>query len=72
MKIALQYVSDPNGRLYAVQLPITEWEKVLARIKKYEQILKLKSDIREALNEVHQLKSSKKRKQTLTEFLNEL
>ena len=48
MKIALQYVSDANGKPQAVQLPVSEWEKVLSRIRKSEQVLKLKSDLKVA------------------------
>ncbi|MBX3163699.1 MAG: hypothetical protein KF900_04415 [Bacteroidetes bacterium] len=48
MKIALQYLHDVNGNTQAVQLPLTDWEKVLNKIKKYEQTLKLKSDLKEA------------------------
>lgn len=72
MKIALQYVSDINGNTQAVQLPLTEWEKVLKKLKKYEQALKLKSELKEAFNQVAILKEAKGGKQTLTEFLNEL
>lgn len=70
MKIELQYVSDVDGNTQAVQLPISEWLKVLNKLKKYEQALKLKSDIKEALEEVAALKHSKAPKQTLKEFLN--
>jgi hypothetical protein len=72
MKIALQYVSDINGNPQAVQLPITEWEKVLNKLKKYEQALKLRSDLKEAFDQVDVLKNQKGQKQTLNEFLNEL
>ena len=72
MKIALQYVNDMNGRTNAVQLPLTEWEKVLNKLKKYEQALKLKSDLKEAFEQVASLKKAKGHKQTLNEFLNEL
>ena len=72
MKIALQYVNDIHGKTQAVQLPLTEWEKVLNKLKKYEQALKLRSDIKEALEEVASLKHQKGHKQTLNEFLNEL
>ena len=71
MKIALQYVNDANGHTQAVQLPVAEWEKVIARLKKYEQTLQLKSDLTEALDQVKKLKG-KKEKQTLNDFLNEL
>jgi hypothetical protein len=72
MKFELQYVNDANGNTQAVQLPLSEWEMVLNKLKKYEQALKLKTDLKEAFDQVAVLKKSKKTKQTLTEFLNEL
>ena len=72
MKIALQYVNDIHGRTQAVQLPVTEWEKVLNKLRKYEQTLKIKSDLQEAFDEVKALQRSKSHKQTLNDFLNEL
>ena len=72
MKIALQYLNDINGKTQAVQLPLTEWEKLLNKLKKYEQALKLKSDLKEAFEQVAVLRKSKGHKQTLKEFLNEL
>jgi hypothetical protein len=72
MKIALQYLKDMNGETQAVQLPLTDWEKVLNRLRKYEQALKLRSDLKEAFEEVASLKKQKGHKQTLNEFLNEL
>lgn len=72
MKIAIQYVSDINGNTQSVQMPLTEWEKVLNKLKKYEQAFKLKSDLQEAFEQVALLRKSKNPKQTLNEFLNEL
>ena len=72
MKLALQYLSDINGKPQAVQLPLNDWEKVIAKLKKYEQTLKLRSDLKEAYEEVAILKKSKAKKETLTEFLNGL
>jgi NADH dehydrogenase FAD-containing subunit len=72
MKIALQYVSDSDGKTQSVQLPLTEWEKILTKLKKYEQALKIKSDLEEAFEQVAQLRKSNAKKQTLNEFLNEL
>lgn len=72
MKIALQYVNDLNGKTQAVQLPVTEWEKVLKKLKKYEQALQLNSDLKEAFEQVAVLKRQKEKKQTLNDFLNEL
>jgi hypothetical protein len=72
MKIELQYVNDMHGKTQAVQLPLTEWEKVLNKLKKYEQALNLRSDLKEALEQVAVLKKQKEHKQTLNEFLDEL
>jgi hypothetical protein len=72
MKIALQYVNDIDGNTQAVLLPLTDWEKVLNKLKKYEQALKLRSDLREAFDQVAVLKKQKGSKQTLNDFLNEL
>ena len=72
MKIALQYVNDMNGETQAVQLPLTDWKKVLNKLRKYEQALKLRSELKEAFEEVASLKKQKGHRQTLNEFLNEL
>lgn len=72
MRIAIQYLNDSNGKTQAIQLPLSDWEKVLDKIKTYEQSLNLKSDLKEAFEQVTKLKASKQRKQTLNEFLDEL
>jgi len=72
MNIELEYLNDRKGKVRAVQIPIADWEKILKKVKKYEQTLKLKSDLEEALNEVALLKKSKGPKQTLTGFLDEI
>ncbi len=72
MKIALQYLNDAHGHTKAIQMPLDEWEKVLNKLKKYEQALKIKSDLKDAFQQVAMLKESKQSKQTLKEFLNDL
>ncbi len=72
MKIAIQYLNDSNGKTQAVQLPLSDWEKVLDKMKMYEQSLKLKSDLKEAFAQVNKMKKTKHKKQTLNEFLDEL
>jgi len=72
MKLSLQYLSDTTGKTQAVQLPFTDWEKLLNRLNKYEQALKLKTDLKEAYRQAAILKNSKGHKQSLKEFLNEL
>ena len=72
MKTALQYVTNSKGKTTSVQVPLSEWENMLAKLKKYEQALQIKNDLTEAFKEVATLKKSKAKKQTLKEFLNEL
>jgi small nuclear ribonucleoprotein (snRNP)-like protein len=72
MKIEVQYLSDSKGKAKAVQLPLNEWEKILGKLKKYEQTLKIRSDLKEAYAQVDLLKKSKGEKITLSEFINEL
>jgi hypothetical protein len=72
MKIAIQYVNDINGNTQSVQMPLIEWERILNKLSKYEQAFKLKSELQEAFAQVAVLRKSKKNKQTLNEFLNEL
>jgi hypothetical protein len=72
MKLALQYVNDSTGKTKAVQIPLTDWEKLISRLKKYEQTLKIKTDLKEAFEEVELLRKSKAKKQNLNDFLNEL
>ena len=72
MKIDIQYVSDSNGNTKSVQLPLTEWEKVLAKLEMYEQALNIKSDLKEAFEQVELMRKSKGKKQNLKDFLNEL
>lgn len=72
MKITLQYVNDMNGNTQAVQLPLSESEKVLNKLKEYEQALKLRLDLKEAFDQVAVLRNSQGSKQTLGGFLNKL
>ena len=71
MKVELQYLNDANGKTQAIQMPLSDWEKIIGKLKKYEQALKIKSDLSEAFQEVSTLSESEN-KQTLTDFLNEL
>lgn len=68
----MQYVKDVSGKTQSVQIPLTDWEKLLAKLKKYEQALKVKSDLQDAFEQVAQLKKSKAKKQSLKDFLDEL
>jgi transcriptional antiterminator Rof (Rho-off) len=70
MKLPVQYVNDADGNVQAVQIPIKEWEKHVLRVRRYEQLLKLRSDITEALAEVEKMRKGKLKKRTLASILN--
>ena len=72
MKIDVHYLNDSKGKVQAVQLPLMEWEKVLFKLRKYEQTLKIKSDLSEAFLEVEKIRKGEIKKQTLSDFLDEL
>jgi len=72
MKLQINYLNDQNGKLQAVQLPIAEWEKLQERVLFYEQKLNLRQDLSEAFQEVAKMRESKKPKQELSDFLNEI
>jgi hypothetical protein len=72
MKIPVQYVNDKDGKVRAIQVPITEWKKVLNKLKKYEQALSLKAGLSVAFEQVAQLRKTRGSKETLKEFLNGL
>ena len=72
MRSGISYISDSNGKPLAVQLSLDEWEKILNKLKKFEKIFKIKSDLEEAFRQVEKIKKGKIKKQTLSEFLDEL
>ena len=46
MKIAFQYVSYSTGKTKSVQVTLTDWEKLMNSLEKYEQTLKIKTDLK--------------------------
>ena len=69
MKLIFQYVKDSKGKIKFIQLPLNDWKKLMKKLNEYEQILKIKSDLIQAFNEVEILRKFKFKKQTLKEFL---
>ncbi len=69
MKQTIQYGNDVRGNILAVQLSFSDWNKFLMKMKKYEEMLKVKSDLTEAFAEAKKMREEKIQKQTLSEFL---
>ncbi|MBL7732057.1 MAG: hypothetical protein JNM88_12825 [Chitinophagaceae bacterium] len=72
MRTAIQYINDPKGKTKAVQLPISQWTRLMNKLSKYEQLLKLKSDLEQSFGEVKKMNQGKIKKQSLQDFLNGL
>ncbi|MGF2413280.1 hypothetical protein [Ferruginibacter sp.] len=72
MKTAVQYLNDQKGNTQAVQLPISQWTRLMNKLTKYEQMLKVKSDLTQSFEEVKKMRQGKIKKQSLQNFLNEL
>ena len=70
--IALQYLQDENGIVSAVQIPVSDWEKLVASIKTYEQLLQVKSDLDTAFVQVQQIRKGRRPKKELAEALDEI
>ena len=68
----IQYLTDTQGQKQGVQMSLTEWEKVMAQLRYYEQFLRLKTDLKEAFDDVKAMQGGKIKKQTLSDFLNEV
>lgn len=72
MKAAVRYINDTKGKTKAVQVSVSQWTRLLKKISKYEQMLRIKSDLSVSFAEVKKMQQGKIRKQSLQDFLNEL
>jgi hypothetical protein len=72
MKTQVKYLNDQRGNTRAVQVSISQWTHLMKRLDKYEQMLKLKSDLTRAFAEVKKMRHGKIKKQSLQSFLDEL
>ena len=72
MKTSVRFLNDKKGKTQAVQLSISHWTRIMNKLNKYEQMLKVKSDLTQAFKEVKKMGQGKIKKQSLQDFLNEL
>jgi hypothetical protein len=68
----IQYFTNLQGQKQGVQMSLKEWEKVMTQLRHYEQLLQLKSDLNEAMQEVKLMQDGKLKKQSLTDFLQDV
>ena len=72
MDLTVNYITDANGKIKAVQLSLGDRRKLL---KEHQQLLdykKIKSELSFAMNEIKLIEEGKRKRKTLRNFLNEL
>lgn len=71
MKVPMQVVNDTEGNAQAVLIPLDEFNELLGKLRHYEQLLKLRSTLSTALDQVARMRSGKLKKRTLKDVLRE-
>ncbi|MBK8498685.1 MAG: hypothetical protein IPL52_07675 [Flavobacteriales bacterium] len=71
MKVPMRYVNDADGNVQAVQVPVEDWNDLVEKLRHYEQVLKLRSSLSNALAQVARMRSGKLKKRTLKDVLRE-
>ncbi|MBP8240417.1 MAG: hypothetical protein KAX50_10665 [Saprospiraceae bacterium] len=70
-KSAIHYVTDDAGSPVAVQVPIADWNLFQKEFDEMKRALEILHGIKNALEEVEQVKQGKRKLQTLSDFLHE-
>lgn len=68
----MQYVNDADGKVQAVQVPVEDWNDLVEKLRHYEQLLKLRSTLSDALSQVARMRAGKLKKRTLKDVLREV
>ncbi|MBC7748373.1 MAG: hypothetical protein H7Z76_07330, partial [Methylotenera sp.] len=53
-----------------VQIPIEDWDSLQEKFSRYEQLLKVKRDLKASFSEIKQMQQGKLKKMSLKEALN--
>lgn len=72
MRFNIQYLQDANGKAKAVQVPVQQWNSLLAKLSEYEFSQKFAEDLRIGLADIGAMNAGKKPKRTIEEVLNGL
>jgi cell shape-determining protein MreC len=65
----IQYITDTTGRKL-VQIPVEDWDSLQEKFSRYEQLLKVKRDLKASFGEIKQMQQGKSKKMSLKEALN--
>lgn len=72
MKVPMQYVNDADCNVQAVQVPVEDWNDLVEELRHYEQLLKMRTTLNNALSQVARIRSGKLKKRTLKDVLREV
>jgi cell shape-determining protein MreC len=65
----IQYITDTTGRKL-VQIPVEDWDSLQEKFSRFEQLLKVKRDLKASFSEIKQMQQGKLKKMSLKEALN--
>ena len=68
----IQYITDDKGKRMAVQVPYEDWKQLIQENKRLKQLLRMKSDLQQAFQEVEDYWKGKLSLKTLDQLLDEL
>lgn len=71
MKAPISTMNDANGNVQAVVVPVEEWNEMVEKMRHYEQVLKIRSSLGKAMDQVARMRSGKLKKRTLKDVLRE-
>ena len=69
---AVNYIVDKQGKTIFVQLPIQDWEKMVAEYKHNEILSNFKKSLKTAFTEVREIQQGKRKATTMQDFLDEV
>ncbi len=65
----IQHITDTTGRKL-VQMPIEDWNLLQEKVIRYEQLLKVKRDLKASFSEIKLMQQGKLKKMSLKEAFN--
>lgn len=71
MKAPFSTMNDADGKVQAVVVPVEEWNEMVEKMRHYEQVLKIRSSLGKAMDQVARMRSGKLKKRTLKDVLRE-
>ena len=72
MESDIKYLTDKKGKRTAVQIPYEDWKLLTQENEKLKQLIRMKSDLQEAFQEVEAYQQGKISLKSLDQLLDEL